>query len=306
MATRRTNSCHPSFMRRTQRGFTLVELLVVIAIIGILVALLLPAIQAAREAARRTQCVNNLKQIGIAFQNYHDTYKKFPLSYVQVGSTEVHWGWGALMLPQMEQQGLYDLLRPTERYGLTPDNNNGMKERIAGYRCPSDPRRKDTNPNFNAGGQEQGASNYVVSESIASANNAISMADITDGTSTTILVGERDTFNHAGAVWPGRARSTSSTGFRCVWPPNYEGNDHWDNPRCMRYVLASEHPGGVNTVFCDGSVKFFGEDIEADRAPASQGCGNSGEQINWQFPSNNFTYQKLYNRRDGLAVGEIF
>jgi len=70
--------------------------------------------------------------------------------------------------------------------------------------------------------------------------------------------------------------------------------------------LGSEHPGGVNTVFCDGSVKFLNQDIESDVAPASQGCGNSGNRINWRFPTNNFTYQKIFNRRDGLVVGEIF
>ncbi|MCY2989463.1 MAG: DUF1559 domain-containing protein [Planctomycetota bacterium] len=95
------------------RGFTLVELLVVIAIIGILVALLLPAIQAAREAARRTSCNNNLKQLGIALANYHDTYKKFPPVAVfgkPVGSPQpaYHHTWCLMILPFMEQQPLYD------------------------------------------------------------------------------------------------------------------------------------------------------------------------------------------------------
>ncbi|MCB9938424.1 MAG: DUF1559 domain-containing protein [Planctomycetaceae bacterium] len=106
------------------RGFTLVELLVVIAIIGILVALLLPAVQAAREAARRMQCSNNMKQMGIAFHNYHDTFKKFPSAYTICrldamgsplggapynaprGDTAV--SWGTSLLPYMEQQTVYD------------------------------------------------------------------------------------------------------------------------------------------------------------------------------------------------------
>src|SRR5688572_27645245 len=107
---------------RLSRGFTLVELLVVIAIIGILVALLLPAVQAAREAARRMQCGNNLKQIGISIHNYHDTYKSFPSGWicpsVATGAMAVDqesWGWSSLILPFMEQQALHDQLGVTRQ-----------------------------------------------------------------------------------------------------------------------------------------------------------------------------------------------
>src|SRR3954471_24930701 len=90
---------------KRKRGFTLVELLVVIAIIGILVALLLPAIQAAREAARRAQCVNNQKKLGIAMQNYHDVHKKLPM-----GSYSCCWGtWQMSILPFIEEQQLADI-----------------------------------------------------------------------------------------------------------------------------------------------------------------------------------------------------
>src|SRR4051794_26891286 len=109
---------------RFRRGFTLVELLVVIAIIGVLVALLLPAVQMARESARRTQCTNNLRQIGLALHTYHDTFKVFPPSYLIVpgGSSnmgppdpdngDAGPGWTALMLilPQIEQSNLYNSL----------------------------------------------------------------------------------------------------------------------------------------------------------------------------------------------------
>ena len=122
---------------RPARGFTLVELLVVIAIIGILVALLLPAIQAAREAARRSQCVNNLKQLGVAMHNFHDTYKRFPRNYKQVGGN----AWEAssanyYLLPYIEQQALYD-------QGEADPNNWGwtygtlMNTDIVSFRCPS-------------------------------------------------------------------------------------------------------------------------------------------------------------------------
>jgi prepilin-type N-terminal cleavage/methylation domain-containing protein/prepilin-type processing-associated H-X9-DG protein len=99
-------------------GFTLVELLVVIAIIGILVALLLPAIQAAREAARRAQCQSNLKQLGLAANNYHTAKKKFPPGFVPTGpGGEIEtWGWGVFLLPYVEEQAVYDRLRPSEAY----------------------------------------------------------------------------------------------------------------------------------------------------------------------------------------------
>src|SRR5687768_5426071 len=96
---------------RLNRGFTLVELLVVIAIIGVLVALLLPAVQATREAARRSSCSNNLKQIGLGLHNYHDVILSFPSGYIDspVASRE-QWGWAALMLPYIEQGPLHDKL----------------------------------------------------------------------------------------------------------------------------------------------------------------------------------------------------
>ncbi len=103
---------------RAAPGFTLVELLVVIAIIGILVALLLPAIQAAREAARRAQCQNNLKQITLGLLNYHDTRKEFPQGVYGAAPPDANWkdyaedglGWAARILPQIEEQGVYDRL----------------------------------------------------------------------------------------------------------------------------------------------------------------------------------------------------
>lgn len=146
-------------MATKKRGFTLVELLVVIAIIGILVALLLPAIQAAREAARRAQCVNNMKQIGVAMQNYHDTYKQLPS-----GSISCCWGtWQMFILPFIEEQQLRDLYvflpktaTPAEYYdyayySLLPShtppirNLEVVQKRIATLTCPSDEPQVDGN-----------------------------------------------------------------------------------------------------------------------------------------------------------------
>jgi len=140
-----------------KRGFTLVELLVVIAIIGVLVALLLPAVQAAREAARRSQCANNLKQIGLAMHNYHDTYNRFPFACVAhpmdffaptanatlrptatvppgvFGST-----WAISILPQLEQQPLFQLWDPTLGPGSTANQRVVTSNPLKVMKCPSD------------------------------------------------------------------------------------------------------------------------------------------------------------------------
>jgi prepilin-type N-terminal cleavage/methylation domain-containing protein len=96
-------------------GFTLVELLVVIAIIGILVALLLPAVQAAREAARRATCLNHLKQIGIGLHNFHDAHSSLPPGWISRAGNEAEWGWAAFILPFVEQEPLYSQLKVSDR-----------------------------------------------------------------------------------------------------------------------------------------------------------------------------------------------
>jgi len=129
------------------KGFTLVELLVVIAIIGILIALLLPAVQAAREAARRSQCTNNLKQLGLALHNHHDTYLRFPPGGARdqppFGKVETDWGssWLVYILPFVEQKPLYDQWEFQNSSGVFSAHNmaliNGLV--IPGYACPSSP-----------------------------------------------------------------------------------------------------------------------------------------------------------------------
>src|SRR5262245_49008898 len=146
-------------MNSRPRGFTLVELLVVIAIIGILVALLLPAIQAAREAARRAQCVNNLKQLGVAFQNYHDTHKRLPIgAYSCCNGT-----WQMYILPFIEEQQLADLYTylPKDHpafeitsplYAYDSVNNRRVTgARISTLTCPSDEPQVTTEPGTTSG-----------------------------------------------------------------------------------------------------------------------------------------------------------
>ena len=132
-------------MNRKRVGFTLVELLVVIAIIGILIALLLPAVQAAREAARRSQCTNNLKQLGLGFHNYHDTNKTFPSSILPSDSNNngsTHYMiWSGMLLPFIEQAPLWNNITPKGSTTLWTGNNLTLLQqaKIAGYMCPSAP-----------------------------------------------------------------------------------------------------------------------------------------------------------------------
>lgn len=206
--------------RRCPRGFTLIELLVVIAIIGILVALLLPAVQQAREAARRTQCKNHLKQQGLALHNYHDSFTTFPLGVVvqMTGTNDANWGWAAQLMPYLDQAPAYNQLRVGDvtllaaitDATLSPTMLPILKNPISVFRCPS-----DTGPTVNdfhlIGGQALATSNYVGNqgsysfrrffgspEVIPTGSNGLfvgnevrRMRDITDGTSHSIAVGER-------------------------------------------------------------------------------------------------------------------
>ena len=226
-------------MRPQRRGFTLIELLVVIAIIGVLIALLLPAVQAAREAARRAQCTNNLKQIGIALHNYENAVGSFPPGWLSRpgpdgDNTGPGWGWAALILPQLEQAPLFGAIN----FGLpieVPANQTARLTKVGVLICPSDASFKpqftvvdDSTTNITPGAPicDVASSNYVgcfgkgdVSslfpysptdgppgrdngEGLFFRNRAVRIAEITDGTSQTLAAGERSQ-NLSRATWVG-------------------------------------------------------------------------------------------------------
>jgi prepilin-type N-terminal cleavage/methylation domain-containing protein len=189
------------------RGFTLVELLVVITIIGILIALLLPAVQAAREAARRSQCSNNLKQMGIALHLYHDAVAVFP--YGEGGINEKglwwDWSWSASILRYLEQGNVYAQIDLTKQ-ASTMENAVVIKSRIATYQCPTAPpndlgpccgvqlpslrHAMGTNYSAIATHTKDFFARTYAGSGVMFTRSSIRIADITDGTSNTLAIGE--------------------------------------------------------------------------------------------------------------------
>ncbi len=309
---------------RRCRAFTLVELLVVIAIIGVLVALLLPAVQAAREAARRAQCLNNMKQFGLAFHSYHDTSQVFPLQGMpwwnaHGGRT---WGWGAAILPFIEQKALFDALNPDANQLPRPDALIGgaalLQQPLKAFRCPSDagPKTNQFYPftaNSSAANERYSTSNYAPNQNVVHHNvdrtGGRGMRIITDGTSNTLLMAERSLRiepkekRQTGAIVWGRApASDGASCFHANWrintPNPSDDFSAWAGTAlCRSHIASSAHPGGALFAMCDGSARFVSENIAVN--PAANACTGSGT-INWCAPG--FVYQNLYQPDDGFPI----
>ena len=274
-------------------AFTLIELLVVIAIVALLVGLLLPAVQKVCEAAARSKCQNNLKQIGLAAQGYHDVQQAFPPGYRATSTyndgesdTTPGWGWAAFLLPHLEQDNLFRIIQfnlPVEH----PQNAAAVQTMLSVYLCPSDltpaaafmvsdsfgAPRANAAPSSYAGciGGDESPTDGPDGLGILFRNSRVRLTDVKDGCSQTIVVGERAWANAKG-IWagvisggallrgaqnpgPGNG-ATSYPASTLVLAHSHLNNATTDADGGLD-DFSSRHHGGSNFVFADGSVHFI-------------------------------------------------
>jgi len=325
-------------MKNSQKrnGFTLIELLVVIAIIAILIALLLPAVQQAREAARRSTCKNNLKQIGIAMHNYHETFGCLPAGNYEarlappVGSRTGYpaWAWSTMILPQMDQANLFNQLSPGKQ---KPDDvlsnvskRNLLASIVPTLICPSDPsgprneKRSITAISFAFAKSNYVASSFAFDTPIDQPTHPLyptarfspfygdssrRFRDFTDGMSNVVLIGERESIKGwAGNAFVSRACSGSGDDVADVMASPFVAINNGATGMLLSGqwktgMFSSTHVGGAHFLFADGSVHFLSENINS----AHSSITNAAQIINtagWG------TFQKLNAVNDGQTTGE--
>ncbi|WP_339749011.1 DUF1559 domain-containing protein [uncultured Rubinisphaera sp.] len=289
-------------MKQTMQksGFTIIELLVSIAIIAVLVSLLLPAVQQAREAARLAKCKNNLKQIGLALHNYHDVHSRLPAAAVSWSQAVVpsdpltdwrQWGWCAAILPQLEISALYDKIDFSNDL-RSPINRDILRHRIPVYQCPSMPKLGYSNITDRIPGDTDAANtDYVATSShelnvlgltffrrsqsgtgVLAINDWPKFAEITDGLSQTLLLSEsRLDQYHADIPTRGACFGSADCSFGFAWGLlasvttgngiNDQKYDTHGNPAFRQQIL-SLHRGGAQFAFADGHVNFISENID--------------------------------------------
>jgi prepilin-type N-terminal cleavage/methylation domain-containing protein/prepilin-type processing-associated H-X9-DG protein len=306
----------PSQPRSTRRpGFTLIELLVVIAYVGVLIALLLPAVQAAREAARRMQCTNNLEQIALALHNYAEAIGTLPMGGLDqrdannpaelVRSSS---GLFVAILPQMEQHATYHAVN-FDVHSFNAANFTAMATGIASYWCPSDAgiQQGDIEPEYNqfldiAGHRVQYTS-YAGNDFLFPYGDAPRrFAEITDGTSQTFLLGEKahsELSDFQRPLWHWwMSGDLGDTRFLSLFPLNvYRKLDPYWRDWPLVYGASSYHPGGANFAMADGSVRFIKDTIGSWSFDPNNGF--------WSGPPGTYQYLATYNGGEVIS-GDAF
>jgi prepilin-type N-terminal cleavage/methylation domain-containing protein/prepilin-type processing-associated H-X9-DG protein len=319
-------------------AFTLIELLVVIAIIGVLIALLMPAVQKIRDAAGRVKCANNMKQIGLALHNYHDTHGSFPSGMVNDDETpptgyHPEWSWMALILEFVEGGNLFRVADDYAHSGpltynpfgdLGPPPNPAISVVVKTYTCPADQRDDLTGVGTTDQGKKVtvaftaylgvngthrpswvGTSNTLFDggDGILFHKSRVRIAEITDGTSATLIVGERPPsadlnfgwwFGSDGRDEQGTAEGTlgsteqwfydyrlSQAPFNCKPPAKLGFQPGLISDECDAAHFWSLHSGGANFVLADGSVRFVSYNLDSDLFPKL--CTRAGGEVltNW-------------------------
>lgn len=269
------------FSQSPRRAFTLVELLVVIAIIGVLVALLLPAIQAAREAARRCSCVNNISQLGLGVQNYNFHHEALPPGVINPDGPirnepqGIHVSWIVQTLPYLEETNLWR--RFDQAAGAYAEENAEVRAaQVELLMCPSDPgvatNEAETVARTTYAGCHHDVEAPIDSDNhgLLFLNSKIRFGDIHDGSSKTLLIGEAMT-DSEGLGWVSGTRATlRNTGEiemrrrRHAMPG--EATEPAEEPLPSTHVggFGASHPGVINATFADGSTRAINENIEPE------------------------------------------
>jgi prepilin-type N-terminal cleavage/methylation domain-containing protein len=282
---------------QSRRAFTLIELLVVIAIIAVLVALLLPAVQQAREAARRTQCKNNLAQIGLAVMNYEMAHGVLPPGCVnQTGPIQstpegYHMSWIAQILPNIEQRAVYKAI--DFKLGAYAQSTTVSQVTLPAFHCPSSSENLSglgvSFSSYAGCHHDQEGPIDVDNNGVFFLNSAVRFKDVLDGASNTIFVGEKQGLD-SGLGWLSGTRATlrntgigpnkSPTVTTQGWSTPNQNGPLFEDPLTVG-SFGSSHIGGAQFVLGDGSVRFISENIDVQ---VFQNLGNRhDEQILTRF-----------------------
>lgn len=259
-------------MNARRRGFTLIELLVVLAIIGMLTGLLMPAVQQARESARRVQCQSQMRQLGVALHNYHGQHGVLPSASLVIGpsfATFSGWGWGAMILPQIEQTPVY--MRICFEQGTAVGaNRDVIPTPLAIWLCPSDSQPTAVSVAIEGYSDATVASgNMVASHGMLSPLSSVRFADVTDGLSNTLMLGERvfqPTISGGlmfTSSWCGVISETDIYTFTSMPWVQAHATQPINRISTSADNFSSRHPAGANFCLGDGAVRFLSEYIDS-------------------------------------------